>query len=31
MEEEARLFTAVLDSDETRAAFMNFLMRKKAH
>jgi enoyl-CoA hydratase/carnithine racemase len=31
MEEEARLFTAVLDSDETRAAFMNFLMRNKAH
>lgn len=30
MEEEARLFTAALESDETRAAFMNFLMKKKA-
>lgn len=30
MEEEARLFTAALDSDETRAAFMNFLMKKKS-
>lgn len=28
MAEEARLFTAALGSDETRQAFMNFLMRK---
>ena len=28
MEEEARLFTAALESDETRQAFMSFLMKK---
>lgn len=28
MSEEARLFTEALGSDETRQAFMNFLMRK---
>jgi enoyl-CoA hydratase/carnithine racemase len=28
MEEEARLFSAALESDETREAFMNFLMKK---
>ena len=28
MEEEAKLFTAALESDEAREAFMNFLMRK---
>jgi|LakMenEpi03Aug12_release.lakeMendotaPanAssembly.Ray.scaffolds.fasta_scaffold219781_2 enoyl-CoA hydratase/carnithine racemase len=28
MQEEARLFSAALESDETREAFMNFLMKK---
>ena len=28
MEEEAKLFTEALNSDETRQAFMNFLMKK---
>ena len=28
MEEEAQLFSAALESDETREAFMNFLMKK---
>lgn len=28
MDEEARLFTAALESDEARTAFMNFLMKK---
>jgi enoyl-CoA hydratase/carnithine racemase len=28
MEEEARLFSAALESEETREAFMNFLMKK---
>jgi hypothetical protein len=28
MDEEAKLFTAALESDEAREAFMNFLMKK---
>jgi enoyl-CoA hydratase/carnithine racemase len=28
MEEEARLFSVALESEETREAFMNFLMKK---
>jgi hypothetical protein len=28
MEEEAELFSAALESDEAREAFMNFLMKK---